>query len=107
MPRFAPWIPCVLALAAGASFVAPASAADYGGRCVDGKYFNASAAASPYGTFEDVQVKFQGERVYIRFPHGLQIIAILEDERIDDPHEVIAQDDKRDLTWVLDVRGLD
>jgi len=52
-----------------------------------------------------VQIKFEGERVYIRVG-GQQIVAFLEEESIHDPHEIACNDPKRGVNWVLSVYDL-
>lgn len=88
----------VFACAAG-----PLHSASFEGRNIDGHWYAGTAANNTYGTYRNVQIEFNGERAYIKLRGGLQIVCILEEEAITDPHEIICYDPLRGVTWTLDV----
>lgn len=85
--------------------VPPVFGATYKGKGVDSRWYSGKAVSTTYGGYDDVQIKFQGERVYIKVG-GSQIVAFLEDEAISDPHGIECNDPKRGVNWVLTVRNL-
>jgi hypothetical protein len=96
----------LLALACAAAAPRPAGAATYQGRSIDGRWYQARAVNTTYGAY-DVEVRFSGERVLMRITSsGQQLVAILEDEAITDPHEVVAHDPPRGVDWTIDCFGL-
>lgn len=80
-------------------------AATYKGKPVDRRWYSGKAVSTTYGGYDNVQVKFEGERVYIKVG-GTQIVAFLDEETITDPHEIGCNDPKRGVNWVLSVYDL-
>ncbi len=103
MPR--PIVRIALTLALGLGLVPLATAATYKGKRVDARWYSGKAISTTYGGYDNVQIKFEGERVYIRVG-GQQIVAFLEEESIRDPHEIACNDPKRGVNWVLSVYDL-
>lgn len=54
-----------------------------------------------------VSVEFEGDEAIIFFPKGGQLRLTLDDEEIDDPHNISAFDCEHSVYWDLDVDGLD
>ncbi len=81
-------------------------AAEFNGRNVDRRTWTCHASTNDYGVFRNSEVRFDGERAYVTLPHGVRLVLILEDERILDPHAIVAYDHKRGLRWELDVLDL-
>ena len=95
------WASLGLALAALLPF-AGARAATYQGRGVDGRWYEGRAVSTTYGAY-DCDIRFNGERVYMRLrSRGVQIVGILEDEAISDPHDITVDDPARGVIWSLD-----
>lgn len=88
-------------LAAGA-----APAAMFNGRNVDDKWYEGRCVSTTYGAYR-CQIKFNGDRAFFR-PEGtsIQIVGIMEDETINDPHEILVNDPKRGVNWTLEVINL-
>lgn len=103
MPRPIVRIACTLALSLGLAFAT--HAASYQGKRVDARWYSGKAISTTYGGYDNVQIKFEGERVYIKVG-GQQIVAFLEEEAIHDPHEIACNDPKRGVNWVLSVYNL-
>ncbi len=95
-----------LVLAAALLAAAPASAAEFRGRNIDRHTWHCTASTNDYGSFHDVEVRFDGERAYLTFDNGVRIVLVLDDERILDPHHVMADDHKRGVRWELDLIDL-
>lgn len=108
VPLSAAALPLVAVLSLVGTFlqVTPATGAVYRNRNVDGKRYRATVSNFDYGTYENVEVRFQGDHAYLHFNAGGRVVLILEDEEILDPHEISAQDPRRGTTWVLDVKDL-
>jgi len=96
-------IAATLALLSGLANLA--MAATYKGKLVDARWYAGKAVSTTYGGYDNVQIKFGGERVYIKLG-GQQIVAFLEEESINDPHEIACNDPKRGVNWVLSVYDL-
>ena len=96
----------LLALAAALVAAAPAAAAEYKGRNIDRRTWHCTASNNDYGTFRNLDVRFDGERAYLTFPNGVRIVLVLDEERIVDPHAVAAYDHKRGVRWELDLLDL-
>lgn len=94
-----------VALAVLAGLASAASAATYKGRRVDTRWYSGIAVSTTYGAYDDARIKFEGDRVYIRIG-GTQVVAFLEEETINDPHEIACNDPKRGVNWTLNVRDL-
>lgn len=103
MPR--PIIRIVVTLALSLGLAPLATAATYKGKHVDARWYAGKAVSTTYGGYDNVQIKFEGERVYIKVG-GQQIVAFLEEESIHDPHEIACNDPKRGVNWVLSVYDL-
>lgn len=100
--RFVSCLPA-LALLAVAS---PLGAASYQGHNVDSRRYHATVANSDYGTYENVEVKFQDDHAFVYFSRGGRLVLILREDEIVDPHEIIADDPLRGITWEIDVKDL-
>ncbi len=100
-----PIVRIVVTLALSLGLVPLALAATYKGKLVDARWYAGKAVSTTYGGFDNVQIKFEGERVYIKVG-GQQIVAFLEEESIHDPREITCNDPKRGVNWVLSVHGL-
>lgn len=84
----------------------PATAATYQGHGCDDRWYDGKAVSTTYGAYE-CQIRFNGDRVYLKIPgSGLQIVGILDEEVISDPHEIVAQDPKRGVAWTIDCYNL-
>jgi hypothetical protein len=94
-----------LALALAFS-AAPAGAATYQGRSVDGHRYHGDIVNHDYGAYRNVEVRFQGEKAYIYFAAGGRLVLFLEDEEIQNPHSIPARDPRRGITWEIDVMNL-
>ena len=97
-----------LALALGliAAVAAPLGAASFQGRNVDGRRYHASIVNFDYGAYDNVEVKFQGDHAYITFERGGRLVLILNNEEIEDPHSITADDPLRGIVWEIDVKDL-
>jgi len=97
-----------LAVAAllGPSIAAPASAAYYQGRSVDNHRYRCNVLNNDYGLYDNVEIKFQGDRAYITFASGGRLILNLDEEEIVDPHAIPANDPRRGIQWEINVKDL-
>ena len=95
-----------LALALSLSGAPCAHAASYRGHNVDRHHYHATLTNYDFGSFEDADVRFQGEHAYAHLVNGARLVLVLEEEDIDDPHEIVAHDPRRGITWLLDVKDL-
>jgi hypothetical protein len=86
---------------------APLHAAEYNGQNIDGILFDATVYSYSTGRYYDVQLEFDGDEATIHFSNGGHIVVTLDDEEIDDPHNISAYDYQRGVYWDLDVDGLD
>jgi hypothetical protein len=92
----------LLPLALLMALAAPLAAATYHGRPVDDVWYQGRCLCYTYGQF-DCQIRFHGDRAFIRIPsEGIQVVGVLEDEAISDPHDVPVNDPKRGVNWSLD-----
>lgn len=79
-----------------------ARCATYHGRIVDGRWYEGRTVSTTYGAYE-CDIKFNGERVYMKLRSaGVQIVGILEDEAIADPHDIEVNDPARGVNWTID-----
>lgn len=102
MPRRLALVVTTIAILAASSAVA----ASYRGKNVDGHWFSGDISHPDVGSFRNVAVRFEGDRVMIQFPGGGQINAHLDDDQIADPHEIPCRDYRRGIVWDLSVHGL-
>jgi len=100
-----PTIRAALVIALTLGLVTAASAATYHGKPVDSRWYTGKVVSTTFGGYDNVQVRFEGERVYIKIG-GTQIVAFLEEEAIHDPHDIACHDPKRGVNWVLSVYDL-
>lgn len=85
---------------------APADAAIYKGRRVDGRWYEGRIVSTTFGAY-DCQVRFDGERALVRLHGaGVQINGFLEDELIEDPRQIDVEDPRRGVWWTLSVFNL-
>lgn len=91
----------------GVSLVAAtAHGAAYHNRNIDGRHYIGTIANGDYGSYENAEVRFQGDHAYVRFPGGGRLVLILEDEEIVDPHSILGHDPRRGIMWELDLKDL-
>ena len=91
----------LLLVLAGMLVAGTAMSAVYKGRRVDGHWFKGRAINSTFGAYE-CEVKFDGDRGFVRVPSaGLQIVVFLDEEVILDPHDITAYDPRRGVYWTL------
>ena len=83
-----------------------ALAAEYLGRDVDGQLYNATAYSYGTSKYYDVTVEFSGDEAIIYFQRGGHITLTLDDDEIDDPHNIYAFDYAHAVYWDLDVGDL-
>lgn len=102
MPRASAALSLTLFLVAVSS-PAPASAARFHGKSVDGPRFHGSIINHDFGSFDDLEFRFQGETAYVYFPTGGRMVLILEDEEIANPRAISAHDPRRGIMWEIDV----
>ena len=87
-----------------ATLVLPAvlAAATLDGRSIDDTWYDGRAVSTTYGAYH-CQLKFHGDRVYIRLVDaGIEVVGVLDDEVIVDTHEIVVHDPKRGGDWTLD-----
>lgn len=99
------WFACVLGVALAVAW-GPASAAVYRESSVDGRRYRGTLHHADYGRYENAEIRFRGEHVYVHFVQGGRLVLVLEDEDIQDPHEIMAYDPRRGITWELDVKDM-
>lgn len=106
MHRFR-WIPAAgLGLALAVVTAAPALAAHYKDRSVDGVTYSCSVHNDDYGTFRGLEVRFSGDHAGVTFPRGGRLELTLDDEEIIDPRAIGAYDPLRGIRWVISVDNL-
>lgn len=84
--------------------VPPASAATFKGRSVDGHWYEGKAVSTTYGAY-DCKLQFHDNEVILDLG-GMQVVGVLEEEAILDPHEIVANDPKRGVDWTIDCFNL-
>jgi hypothetical protein len=84
---------------------AASSAATWKGHSVDGPRFSATLVHDDFGAISNVEVKFSGCDVTV-YAHASQLYLVLDDEEISDPRHIMARDNRRGITWEIDVRNL-
>ena len=82
-------------------------AAEYQGRNIDGEVFEATAYSYSTAKYYSVSVEFEGDEVIVHFQKGGRVRLTLDDEEIDDPHDISAYDYENSVYWDIDVDGLD
>ena len=85
----------------------PCAAAEYNGCNIDGQTFDATVFSYSSGNYCSVEVEFDGDHATIYFPKGGYLTVTLDDEEIDDPHDISAYDYEHAGYWDLDLDGLD
>lgn len=97
----------VLLLSAGlAAGPIAADAAMYNGRNIDGKWYDGRCVSTTYGSYR-CQVKFNGDRATIRLEgSNVQLIGVLEEEVISDPHDILVNDPRRGVNWTIELHNL-
>lgn len=94
------------AAVAFACIAPPARAAMYEGRNIDGHWFEGRAVSTTYGAYR-CQIKFNGDRAFFKLDgSSIQIVGILDEEVITDPHDILVRDPKRGVNWTLEVVNL-
>ena len=94
-----------LALAATALLLPAAlSAATYHNRSVDDHWYEGRAVSTTYGGY-DCRIRFHGDQVFLKLD-GVQVVGVLEDEGIANPHEIVAHDPRRGVDWTIDCFNL-
>jgi hypothetical protein len=84
----------------------PARAATYRGQNVDGKRFTGSIMNPDAGKFDNLEIRFKDEHVYVTVRGSSRLVLILQEEEILDAHRIFADDVRRGITWEIDVRDL-
>ncbi|MBP8137587.1 MAG: hypothetical protein KAY61_05230 [Candidatus Eisenbacteria bacterium] len=94
-------------LAVVAAMAAPAArAAMYEGRNIDGHWYEGRAVSTTYGAYR-CQIKFNGDRAFFKLDgSSIQIVGMLDEEVITDPHDILVRDPKRGVNWTLEVVNL-
>jgi hypothetical protein len=82
-------------------------AAEYNGTDLDGETYDATAYSYSTAKYYSVEVEFSGDEATIYFTGGNHIALTLDDEEIDDPHNISAYDYQHAVYWDLDVDGID
>jgi hypothetical protein len=90
-------------LALAVPLTAP-SAAVFKGRHVDDRWYDGQAVSTTYGAYT-CRIKFHGDQVFLQMA-GIQIVAVLDEEIIADPHEIVAHDPRRGVDWTIDCYNL-
>ena len=73
-------------------------------RNVDDRWYEGRAVRNTYGGY-DCRIRFHGDQVFLRLG-GMQIVGVLDDEVITNPHEIIAHDPRRGVDWTIDCYDL-
>ncbi|KAF0205752.1 MAG: hypothetical protein FD167_5573 [bacterium] len=81
--------------------------AEYKGKNIDNKRYDATVYSYSTSKYYDVEVEFDGDECTIYFSQNSRITVALDDEEIEDPHNISAYDYKRSVYWDIDVEGLD
>lgn len=84
-----------------------ATAAEYNGQDVDGQSYSASAYSYSTSKWYNVTVEFSGDDAEIFFQNGGHITVTLDDEEIEDPHNISTYDYAKSTYWDLDVDGME
>ena len=82
-------------------------AAEYQGHNIDGHVYDATVYSYDAGQYYNVSVEFDGDDAIIFFPKGGSLRLALDDQEIDDPHNISAYDYNKSAFWDIDVDGLD
>ena len=93
-------------LALGFAFPVLAPAATYQGKNVDTHRYRGSVSNNDYGVYNNVEIKFQGDRAYIQLASGARLILNLDEEDISDPRAIPAHDLRRGIQWEIEVVDL-
>jgi hypothetical protein len=91
-----------MTLAVACALPALTPAATLNGRSVDDRWYEGRAVSNTWGGYK-CQMKFHGDRVFIRLEGaGVEVVGVLDDEELTDPHEIVVHDPKRGGDWTLD-----
>jgi hypothetical protein len=95
----------VAGIAISLSSAAPASAAYYQGKSVDDHHYRGTVSNNDYGVYNNVEIRFQGDRAYITLASGGRLILNLDEERSStltrSPRAI-----RRGISWEIDVKDL-
>ena len=97
---------CLAIALAAPGLVLPAAlgAATFHNRNVDARWYEGRAVSNTYGGFE-CRIRFHGDQVFLKLD-GLEIVGVLDDEAISNPHEIVAHDPRRGVDWTIDCYDL-
>jgi len=95
-----------LGLLAAILAAAPAGAASYRGKNIDGQRYQSSILHPDFGLYDGVEVKFDGETAYVYFHGGGRLVLTLQDPEIVDLRHIPADDPRRGITWEIRVKEL-
>ncbi len=98
---------CACMLITSAFFCSYSNAAEYKGQDIDGISFDATVFCYETGHYYTVTVEFDNDEAKIFFPKGGYITVTLDDEDIDNAHNISAFDYRRATYWDLDIETLD
>lgn len=80
------------------------SAATFHNRPVDERWYEGRAVSTTYGAY-DCRIRFHGDQVFLQLG-GVQIVGVLDEEVIANPHEIVAHDPRRGVDWTIDCFNL-
>jgi hypothetical protein len=80
-----------------------ALSATYRGKSIDGKRYNAEIYSYGTSKYYDVAVSFKGSDCTIHWSNGGRITIDLDDEDIEDPHDISAFDYKKATYYDIDL----
>ena len=93
-------------LGATLAWTTAARAAMFEGRAIDDHWWDGRAVSDTWGAYH-CQIKFHGDRVFFRLVDaGIEVVGVLDDEIIVDPHDILVHDPKRGGDWSLDCYDL-
>jgi hypothetical protein len=97
-------VPAVLFLLLALLPASPLGAATFRDRNVDDRWYEGRAVSTTYGAYECL-IRFHGDQVFLKLA-GIQIVGVLDDEVIGNPHDILAHDPKRGVDWTIDCYNL-
>ena len=92
---------CLVAASLLSAGLSPARGAEYKGRNLDGKLFDAVALARDTGRRYEVKVEFEEDRVIVIFPPCARLSLTMDGEVIKDPLRIPASDFGRGVDWEI------